>query len=163
MKLSNAFFVQKSNIKTVVNVQKVRSTVWLLFESKMQSISLSALATLFFVVVGIQNSFIIKSRNFTNSNILFDKLVSADPSSSSSAPKFTIEDGSEIENFFRPAPPVRESYECQIKALEQASLQNGMTNEWKKYEAKFKQHLDAWKKCDSLTGILNRLWYVPIH
>lgn len=61
------------------------------------------------------------------------------------------------------APPLRESYECQINALKEASIKNGMTNEWKKYEQKFKQHMDAWKRCESLVGIINKLWYVLAH
>lgn len=91
---------------------------------------------------------------------LTHKVVPATPPHSSSSPsKVTIEDDLGNENFFLPAPSFRESYECQFEALKEVSLQNGMTNEWKKYEPKFRQHLDAWKKCESLTGILRKLWY----
>lgn len=67
-------------------------------------------------------------------------------------------------NFFAAdtyAPTMREQVLCQIKALGEASMKNGMTTEWKEYEPKFMEHMDSWKQCDTLTEKMKKLWYVP--
>lgn len=51
----------------------------------------------------------------------------------------------------------RENYECMIKTLGEASMKNGLTTQWKKYEPKIKQHFDAWKQCEQSGGKLKKL------
>lgn len=55
------------------------------------------------------------------------------------------------------APTVRDQFLCSITALKEASMKNGMTEEWNKYEMKFKTHTDAWKKCDTLTEKMKKI------
>lgn len=50
------------------------------------------------------------------------------------------------------APSIRDKLECLMNALKEASTKNDMSNEWMKYEPKFKQHFDAWKQCDNIDG-----------
>ena len=62
-------------------------------------------------------------------------------------------------NFFvaNTNPSFREINQCSVNACGEASKMNGFTNEWKEYEPKLKQQLDAWKQCDSLDGKLKRI------
>lgn len=54
----------------------------------------------------------------------------------------------------------REQFLCQVDALGEASIKNGMTHEWNEYQPKFKKHFDAWKQCDQAGGIIKKLLYV---
>lgn len=53
-------------------------------------------------------------------------------------------------------PTLREAYECVVNVVGEVATKNGMTDEWNEYQPKFKQHLDAWKKCDTLENRLKR-------
>lgn len=39
-------------------------------------------------------------------------------------------------------------------------MKNGMTNEWKTYEPEFKQHMDAWTRCENVKDELKKFLYV---
>lgn len=58
------------------------------------------------------------------------------------------------------AKSVREQFLCAVTALGSASTRNGMTNEWKKYEPKFFEHLALWKKCENVNDKLKKIVYV---
>lgn len=57
-------------------------------------------------------------------------------------------------------PSLRDRLQCEVNAIGESSMKNGMTNEWKKYELKFMLHLDAWKQCDALEDKMKNLLYV---
>lgn len=71
-------------------------------------------------------------------------------------PNFFI--ASEEEEVF--APTFAEQFECVMDALGEASVANGMTGEWIKFQPKFKAHIDSWKECSQLSDKLKVFLYV---
>lgn len=58
------------------------------------------------------------------------------------------------------APLLPEQFECIVGALGEASTANDMTDQWTKFQPKFKQHLETWKQCGNAGDKIQIVLYV---